>query len=223
MTAPRLLGGVTLRRKLSEIWTVSARVQAQQSRITQERVTRDYTLLQLPLTVKYDSTGNEGLLDPTHGIKASATVTPTASLGAGADFADPAGDRLDLFRPRRAGPQRAGAARHAGDGAGREHFQLPPDQRLYAGGSATVRGYKYQSIGPKFPDGKPTGGTSLAACTVEFRQRFFESFGAAVFVDAGQVGTQQQPVQRHSSGPAPGWARATTRRSGRSGWTSPCR
>ena len=72
-------------------------------------------------------------------------------------------------------------------------FQLPPDQRLYAGGSGTVRGYKYQSVGPKFPSLHPTGGTSLAAYTVEFRQRILDSFGAVVFVDAGQVDTNSNP------------------------------
>ena len=43
------------------------------------------------------------------------------------------------------------------------------------------------------PTAIPTGGTSLAAGTVEFRQRFGESFGAAVFVDAGQVTSTSTP------------------------------
>ncbi len=189
------LGGVTLRRKLSEVWTVSAGLQAQQSRVTQERVTRDYTLLQGPLAVTYNSTGIKDLLDPTHGIKASATITPTASLGQnGANFAilfATGSTYFDLGEPGRSVlALRATLATVQGAST----FELPPDQRLYAGGSATVRGYKYQSIGPKFPDGKPIGGTSLAAYTVEFRQRILESFGAAVFVDAGQVSNQSSPL-----------------------------
>ncbi len=72
-------------------------------------------------------------------------------------------------------------------------FQVPPDQRLYAGGSATVRGYRFQSVGPQFADHRPIGGTSVAAGTVEFRQRFGESFGAVAFIDAGQVGTSSAP------------------------------
>ena len=70
---------------------------------------------------------------------------------------------------------------------GASTFALPPDQRFYAGGSGTVRGYKYQSVGPQFADRRPTGGTSITAATVEFRQRIGESFGAVAFVDAGQV------------------------------------
>jgi translocation and assembly module TamA len=66
-------------------------------------------------------------------------------------------------------------------------FELPPDKRFYAGGSATVRGFKYQSIGPRFPNDDPIGGTSLVAATVEFRQRILEDYGAVVFVDGGHV------------------------------------
>jgi translocation and assembly module TamA len=64
---------------------------------------------------------------------------------------------------------------------------LPPDQRFYAGGSGTVRGYRYQVVGPEFPDGNPVGGTAMNAVNVEFRQRIGTSWGAAVFADAGSV------------------------------------
>ena len=74
-------------------------------------------------------------------------------------------------------------------------FELPPDQRLYAGGSSTVRGYKYQGVGPLFADGNPIGGTSLDAATIEFRQRLFRSFGLVGFADAGQVSEHSGPFQ----------------------------
>ena len=80
-----------------------------------------------------------------------------------------------------------------GGAGGASQFELPPDKRFYAGGSATVRGYKYQSVGPRFPDNKPQGGTSVAAGTVEFRQRILDSFGVAVFADAGQVTASGSP------------------------------
>jgi len=71
---------------------------------------------------------------------------------------------------------------------------LPPDQRFYAGGSGTVRGYRYQSVGPRFPDGNPIGGTAMSAVNVEFRQRIGTSFGAAVFADVGEVGESSNPL-----------------------------
>jgi translocation and assembly module TamA len=72
-------------------------------------------------------------------------------------------------------------------------MELPPDQRLYAGGSATVRGFAYQSIGPLFPDGNPVGAKSVDAGTIEFRQRIGEDWGGAAFVDAGQASASGAP------------------------------
>jgi len=186
------LAGVTLTRQFSPVWTASVGVLGQQSHILQEGTARDYTLAQLPLGVRYDSTGVEGVFEPTHGIKAAATVTPTASLtGVTSDFAIiqvQGSTYLDLTWLG-AAPGRSVLALRGlvGTVQGASTFQLPPDQRFYAGGSGTVRGYKYQSVGPQFRDNRPTGGASVTAATVEFRQRIRESFGAAVFMDAGEV------------------------------------
>ena len=185
-----VLGGVTLSRKVGQVWTGSVGVQAQQSSITQEGVQRDYTLLGLPLGLRYDSTGPEGLFEPTHGIKAAAVATPTHVLtGRSATFTilQASGSTyINLGAPGRSIIALRGLV---GSVQGASTFDLPPDERFYAGGGGTVRGYRYQSIGPRFASRRPTGGTSITAATVEYRQRFGESFGAAVFLDAGQVGT----------------------------------
>src|SRR6202000_559665 len=94
----------------------------------------------------------------------------------GSAYFDLAGDGRSVFALRGTVGQVSGAG----------VFGLPPDQRLYAGATPPVRGYRYQSIGRQFIDGKPTGGTAMSAGTVEFRQRFLESYGVAAFVDAGQ-------------------------------------
>ncbi len=102
---------------------------------------------------------------------------------------------LDLHRVGLAAPGRSVIALRAviGTVQGATTFALPPDQRLYAGGSGTVRGYKYQGVGPLFADGNPEGGTSVDAGTVEFRQRIGKSFGFAAFADAGQVSASSAP------------------------------
>lgn len=183
-----ILGGATLTRRLLPTLSASGGVLGIQESVLQERVRRDYTLVQLPLTAKYDTTGPNGLLDPTHGVRLAAFLTPTASLtGQSSEFviAELTGSTyLNL-----AAPGRSVLALRAtlGTVQGATTFQIPPDQRFYAGGTATVRGYRYQSIGPRFADNRPVGGTSLAAGTVEFRQRIGKSFGAVIFTDAGQV------------------------------------
>jgi translocation and assembly module TamA len=184
---------VLLNRKFSEHWSRSIGLAAEQETITQEGVTRDYTLLGLPLTMKYDTTNS--LLDPTQGIRAAASVTPTQPLSgprattfllmqlSGSAY-------LSLGEPGRSVLALRGVI---GDAEGASQFELPPDKRFYAGGSATVRGYKYQSIGPQFPDDKPVGGSALVAGTVEFRQRILKDYGAVAFVDAGQVTADGPP------------------------------
>jgi translocation and assembly module TamA len=83
----------------------------------------------------------------------------------------------------------------AGLAQGASQFSLPPDQRFYGGGSATVRGYRYQSVGPVFADCNPKGGTAIEAMGAELRQRIGRDFGAALFVDAGQVWADARPFE----------------------------
>ncbi len=80
-----------------------------------------------------------------------------------------------------------------GEASGVGVFGLPPDQRFYAGGSSTVRGYRFQTLGPQFPDEKPTGGTAISTGTIEFRQRILGNYGVVGFIDAGQVTSNGAP------------------------------
>jgi len=94
---------------------------------------------------------------------------------------------LDHVLPTDPGRTVLAARALAGLAEGAGEFSLPPDQRFYAGGSGTIRGYRYQSVGPALPDGTPIGGTAIRVGSLELRQRFGTNFGAAVFVDAGEV------------------------------------
>ena len=197
-----LLVRVGLNRKLSTEWSVAAGLGAEQEQIIQEGETRDYTLVSIPLSASYDSTALANPLDAaTHGIRASFSATPTESLVDGTAFFTilqaTGATYLDLAHLGVSRPGRSVIAVRATVGSvqGASTFQLPPDQRLYAGGSSTIRGFKYQGVGPQFPDGNPVGGTSLDAATFEFRQRLFRSFGAAAFVDAGQVASNSAPFE----------------------------
>lgn len=185
---------VTLTRKISSVWTASIGGATSEETIIQEGTTYYYTLFAVPMTVSYDSTNLASPLeDPRHGIRSSLGVTPTYALGHPtalfvitqikiAGYFDL--NRLLPVDPGRsvlAGRALAGVAEGAGE------FSLPPDQRFYAGGSGTIRGYGYQLVGPLFADGTPRGGTAITAGSLEWRQRFGANLGAAVFVDAGQV------------------------------------
>jgi len=187
-----LIERAALNRKLSPHWTGSIGIYGEQEKITQEGMTNHYNLIGIPISAKYDSTNN--LLDPTEGIRALLSVTPTYSIGppsatffimqaAGSTYLDLSGNGRSVLALRGL----------VGQASGVGVFGLPPDQRFYAGGSGTVRGYRYQTIGPQFPDNRPTGGTAVSAGTVEFRQRILGKYGVVGFIDAGQVSTNGVP------------------------------
>jgi translocation and assembly module TamA len=192
--------GASLHRKLNERWTASIGVSATQERILQEQAGRTYTLVGLPLTVNYDSTGLANpLLDPTHGVRATLSATPTQSFGKhDIDFVILQGAASSYKDLADFGWTKPGASVLAlrglvGSVQGASTLDLPPDQRFYGGGSGTVRGFKYQSIGPLFSDHNPIGGISIDSGTIEFRQRLFGDFGAVIFADAGQVNSSSLP------------------------------
>jgi translocation and assembly module TamA len=183
---------IALNRKLSPHWTASIGLSGEQESILQEAVTRHYNLVGIPASLKYDSTTN--LLDPTSGIRANLLITPTESLGTpNATFviAQISGSTyLDLFNDGRSILALRGLV---GKVSGAGVFDLPPDQRFYAGGSSTVRGYRYQTLGPQFPNQIPTGGTAISTGTVELRQRILGSYGVVGFMDVGQVSSNGAP------------------------------
>ena len=188
------LAGIALSRKLTADWSASVGLSGVQERVIQEDVGRSYTLVQLPLGLTYDSTGPDGLFNPTHGIKASMLVTPTEPVTGNSSFFTlvqvTASTYVNLASEGRSVIALRGLV---GSALGAGTFGIPPDQRFYAGGSGSVRGYAYQAVGPQFADYRPLGGTSVTAGTIEFRQRFGQSFGAVAFIDAGQVGETSSP------------------------------
>jgi translocation and assembly module TamA len=193
---------VMLSRKVSSIWSVSLGVATADEHIVQAGNTNNYTLLATPFNIAYDSTNLASPLeDPHHGFRGSVSITPTLAIGSPnatfiisqvklATFFD-----LDNILPIPEGRTVLAARGLAGLAQGAGELSLPPDQRFYGGGSGTIRGYRYQSVGPVFTSppsprsaaGVPIGGTGITAGTLELRQRFGTNFGAAIFVDAGQV------------------------------------
>jgi translocation and assembly module TamA len=187
-----LLEKIAINRKLSPHWTASIGLSGEQESIEQEGVTRTYNLIGIPASLKYDSTNS--LFDPTKGIRAMFSITPTESLGtpsttffitqiSGSTYFDVFGNGRSVLALRGLVGQVSGAG----------VFGLPPDQRFYAGGSATVRGYRYQTLGPQFKDGTPMGGTAISTGTVEWRQRILKNWGIVGFTDVGQVSANGAP------------------------------
>jgi translocation and assembly module TamA len=183
---------IEIDRKLFEHWTIGYGLSAEQEEITQEGIRANYNLIGVPLSAKFDNTND--LFNPTSGFRAALLLTPTESLGhANATFMISQITGSAYFDLSGGGRTVLATRGLIGKAFGAQQFSLPPDQRFYAGGSSTVRGYRYQSVGPQFADGNPQGGTAISAGSIELRQRILGNWGAVGFIDAGQVTANGAP------------------------------
>lgn len=64
---------------------------------------------------------------------------------------------------------------------------VPVEERFFAGGSYSVRGWGRSQLGPKYADGQPIGGNSLLEGSVEMRYQLAPKIIFAAFCDAGNV------------------------------------
>lgn len=142
---------------------------------------------------------------PAVGLRLAARLAPVQALGsegqgfvvarvAASAYLDLSGGHWYRQRPASSPEDPAGAGGTViagrlviGSIQGAESTAVPPDWRFYAGGGGSVRGYPFQSIGPKTSSGSPAGGDGLLEAGLELRQRIGKTWGAVAFVDTGAV------------------------------------
>lgn len=142
-----------------------------------------YFVAALPLFGGFDTSDN--LLNPTKGFRLKLNASPETSVRGDVR---PYGRFMvegTAYYPVTSSIVLAGRAR-AGSIFGIDRDDLAPSRRYYAGGGGSVRGFGYQELGPRAPDGDPIGGRSLNEFAIEARYRF-GNFGIVPFLDAGQV------------------------------------
>ncbi len=164
-------------------WITEAGLAGRLSRVEQADRAVEVALLSLPLGVLWHDLDDVG--DPTRGGRVVLQGEPFASLGR---------DRAGFVRARATGvvhrrfarspDLRAAVRLSLGAIAGADRPSVPADERFYAGGGGSVRGYAHQSLAPR-EDGVVTGGRSLTEASFELRWRATESLGAVAFVDGG--------------------------------------
>ena len=185
------LASFTLEHRLSETMAVSAGPNYEEGQIGRDGDMNAFRLFGLMGGFRYDNTTNP--LDPRQGQRFSFSATPyysaldsnsfTRMLAIGTSYFDITGNGGSILALR--------AALGSAPGAARDEITL--DKRFYAGGGGSVRGYTYQSIGPRDAANRPLGGASLVEASAEWRQRLTRSWGMAAFLDAGSVGEEAKP------------------------------
>ncbi len=81
----------------------------------------------------------------------------------------------------------------------------PPEERFYAGGSSSVRGWQRQELSPQDASGFPIGGSSLFESSAELRIPLWQALGAVTFLDAGNVWQDANTFPLNALFYAAGW------------------
>jgi len=183
-------GGIE--RQYNDHWTFNVGGDVEFSDITDSTGSNSYLVFGIPLGAYYD--GTDDLLNPSEGFRLSTVVEPTlitypdtkpflSTDVSGSTYYSPFENDRVIFAMR----GRIGSIVGAGPN------EIPANRRFYAGGGGSVRGYKFQSIGPLAANNDPLGGTSVWEASLEMRIRVTDTIGVVPFVDAGQVGRDPWP------------------------------
>ena len=173
-------------------WLVSAGTGFKYASVREDDEEDRFGLLYFP--VQLDADRSNDVLDPTRGWRLSLSGAPYR------DFVDSevvffkSRGSLTGYVPLLKRPELTAAGRVVlGHIAGASRDAVPADERYYAGGGGSVRGYRYQSVGPLEEDDRPLGGKTLTLASAELRWRINQEFGLAAFLDGGTVFEESWP------------------------------
>lgn len=77
---------------------------------------------------------------------------------------------------------------------------LPTSVRFFAGGSQSVRGYDFNSLGPRNELGQVVGGSRLLVGSAEYEYRFTDAWSGALFFDTGNALNSWQDALKQGAG-----------------------
>ena len=132
-------------------------------------------------------------LDPHKGYRLTMNLQPTAVTGEDTIIFLRSEAQATAYLPVKGGRTVFAGRLRLGSIVGGDELSIPSDRLFYSGGGGSVRGYEYQAVSPRLPDGTPRGGLSLFETSLEVRRDIGQSFGAVAFIDAGAVGFQGTP------------------------------
>jgi translocation and assembly module TamA len=161
------------------------------SKVTQLGETNRYSFFSLPLTMEYN--GSDDPLDPTQGSRLGLKVEPYWDPFKGnPGFAKGYGRYRHYLELLKKPSLVLAGGMGAGSIVGADSFQVPADEKFYAGGGGSIRGYAYQSVAP-LKDGVPVGGNYLIELTFELRLKLSDRIGVVGFLDGGNAFASPAP------------------------------
>lgn len=140
----------------------------------------------IPISLTYDS--RDSILDPTRGTTVSLGVE-IASKGLGSDvgFVQPGANVSQVIPLEWDNWFVAWRVRAALTFLTENDDRLPLYSRFFPGGSMSVRGYRFQNLGPLDDNSRPLGGEAVVEGSVELRFPLIGDLGGVLFVDVGNA------------------------------------
>ena len=173
-------------RKLTKKITVGAGLAHKFSKVEQKGETERYSLLSVPLSFDWDSSDN--LLDPRSGGRMILQVAPYQDIEkTDLNFLKSRITATRYLRLLKAPSLVLAGRASLGAINGASLLDIPADERFYAGGGGSIRGYAYQSVGPLDEDDDPIGGRSILELSAELRFKLTDRIGMVTFLDGGSA------------------------------------
>jgi len=187
-------GSALAERVLDKEKTLGGGLGFKASRVEQIGEEESYRLIFIPFYFKWDT--SDDLLDPTRGGRLFLQFVPYYDImGSDADFIKGyASCRHYIPIVKKPAITFAGKVSIGViEGTGLE--SIPADERFYAGGGGSIRGYAYQYVGP-LAAGEPIGGRSLVELSTELRVKLTDYLGLVGFLDGGSAFEDTIPDSR---------------------------
>jgi len=163
------------------------------SEVEQDGDEDSFGLLSLPASFSWDHSND--LLDPSKGGRFFLQNEPFVDVfGNDVFFNKSSVAYTRYFRLRKERPRLVLATRaRAGFIFGAERDNVPADERFFAGGGGSVRGFGFQDAGELDDEDEPVGGRSLLEFAGELRANITDTIGAAIFADSGTAFSSTVP------------------------------
>jgi translocation and assembly module TamA len=180
-----LYARTSLERMLTSKLTAGVGAGYRIARVKQFGETDDLMLAFFPTSLTFD--GRDDILDPGTGIRVNLQVTPFF------DTLNPENRFIKTYSSVNTylelmSEKRIVLANRVVVGTinAEKRSNVPPDERYYAGGGGSIRGFSYQKAG-ELEDDKPVGGLSLAEINSEIRLKMTRRSGLVAFLDGGRA------------------------------------
>jgi translocation and assembly module TamA len=183
---------ISVLRKYGEEREYSLGLSGTVSRVDDAFGNHEYALIGVPAIGRFNYTDNR--LDPTEGWRLLVGLEPSFGQIGNSSTMVQANLTASAYYPLDADRRFVAAGQVIlGSIVGPDLEDVPANNRFYAGGGGTIRGYGFQYVSPRNGQGKIVGGRSLAVANLELRAKVTDTIGIVPFVDIGAAYRSEFP------------------------------